>query len=76
MVSPTPKIPHGGLSDNTIKFMFSQRYSLKQTLKEEMAINAQVLSEVEIPYVYLVSLLKVVICLLNFSNNNIWSHNE
>ena len=63
---PTPKIPHGGLSDNIRKVMLNQRYSLKQTLKAAMEINAQVLSEVEITNVYMVSLLKVVICLLIF----------
>ena len=63
---PTPNIPHGGLSKNTRKFLLNQRYSLRKTLKETMSINAQVLLEVEISYFYLVSLLKVVICLLKF----------
>merc|ERR1711915_991864 len=53
---PTPKIPHGGLSDNTRKLLLNHRDSLKQILKAAMAINAQVLSEMEIPEVYLESL--------------------
>lgn len=55
---PTPKIPHGGLSENTRKLLLNQRDSLKQILKAAMAINAQVLSEMEIPDVYLESLPK------------------
>lgn len=55
---PTPKIPHGGLSDNTRKLLLNHRDSLKQILKAAMAINAQVLSEMEIPEVYLESLPK------------------
>lgn len=55
---PTPKIPRGGLSDSTRKLLLNQRDSLKQILKAAMAINAQVLSEMEIPEVYLESLPK------------------
>lgn len=55
---PTPKIPPGGLSDNSRKLLLNQREALKQILKAAMAINAQVLSEMEIPDVYLETLPK------------------
>eukprot|EP00252_Welwitschia_mirabilis_P018159 TRINITY_DN403_c1_g1_i5.p1 TRINITY_DN403_c1_g1~~TRINITY_DN403_c1_g1_i5.p1 ORF type:complete len:376 (+),score=71.74 TRINITY_DN403_c1_g1_i5:972-2099(+) len=55
---PTPKVPEGGLPDRTRKLLQNQRDAVKQILKAVMAINAQVLSEMEIPDVYLDSLPK------------------
>lgn len=55
---PTPKVPPNGLSDTTRKWLLYQKESVNQTLKAAMAINAQVLSEMEIPENYLDSLPK------------------
>lgn len=55
---PSPKVPMGGLSRNTRKMLQNQRDSVNQILKAAMAINAQVLSEMEIPDVYLETLPK------------------
>ncbi|GLJ11163.1 hypothetical protein SUGI_0145070 [Cryptomeria japonica] len=55
---PTPHVPPGGLSRNARKILQSQRESVNQILKAAMAINAQVLSEMEIPDAYLESLPK------------------
>ncbi|KAK2654811.1 hypothetical protein Ddye_014667 [Dipteronia dyeriana] len=55
---PTPKVPTNGLSDATRKFMQFQKDCVNQVLKAAMAINAQVLSEMEIPENYIESLPK------------------
>eukprot|EP01018_Ginkgo_biloba_P026197 Gb_04468 [translate_table: standard] len=49
---PTPRVPEGGLSCDTRKSLQNQRDSVNQILKAAMAINSQVLSEMEIPDVY------------------------
>ncbi|XP_022956262.1 rop guanine nucleotide exchange factor 12 [Cucurbita moschata] len=50
---PTPKVPENGLSENSRKFMQYQKDCVNQVLKAAMAINAQVLSEMEIPENYI-----------------------
>ncbi|KMT03106.1 hypothetical protein BVRB_8g196640 [Beta vulgaris subsp. vulgaris] len=55
---PTVKIPPGGLSDVTKKWIQYQKDAVNQVLKAAMAINAQVLSEMEIPESYIESLPK------------------
>ncbi|KAL6006206.1 Rho guanine nucleotide exchange factor 8 [Asimina triloba] len=55
---PTPKVPPEGLSDASRKWLQFQKDSVNQVLKAAMAINAQVLSEMEIPENYIESLPK------------------
>ncbi|KAL5835960.1 hypothetical protein ACOSQ4_015457 [Xanthoceras sorbifolium] len=55
---PTAKVPPSGLSDMARKLLQSQKESVNQVLKAAMAINAQVLSEMEIPESYIESLPK------------------
>ncbi|KAK9666119.1 hypothetical protein RND81_14G161700 [Saponaria officinalis] len=55
---PTVKVPADGLSDVTKKWLQFQKDSVNQVLKAAMAINAQVLSEMEIPENYIESLPK------------------
>ncbi|KAK7261810.1 hypothetical protein RIF29_28131 [Crotalaria pallida] len=55
---PTPKVPTEGLSDMARKFLQYQKDSVNQVLKAAMAINAQVLTEMEIPESYIDSLPK------------------
>lgn len=56
---PTVKVPEQGLSDAAKKNLQSQREAMTQVLKAAMSINAQVLTEMEIPENYLDSLPKV-----------------
>ena len=58
---PTPKVPTDGLSDMSRKFLQYQKDCVNQVLKAAMAINAQTLSEMEIPENYIDSLPKVKI---------------
>ncbi|XP_071692539.1 rho guanine nucleotide exchange factor 8-like [Rutidosis leptorrhynchoides] len=55
---PRVKLPPGGLSDESRKWMKHQKDCCNQVLKASMAINAQVLSEMEIPETYIDSLPK------------------
>ncbi|XP_059636183.1 rho guanine nucleotide exchange factor 8-like [Cornus florida] len=55
---PTVKVPQDGLSDMSRKWMQFQKDSVNQVLKASMAINAQILSEMEIPENYIESLPK------------------
>lgn len=57
---PTPKVPPNGLSDVTRKWLQFQKDSVNQVHKAAMAINAQILSEMEIPESYIESLPKVL----------------
>lgn len=57
---PTPKVPPNGLSDITRKWLLFQKESVNQVLKAAMAINAQILTEMEIPENYIESLPKVL----------------
>lgn len=55
---PTPKVPTNGLSSGARKQLQHHRECTNQILKAAMAINNQILSEMEIPYSYLESLPK------------------
>ncbi|KAF3793962.1 Rop guanine nucleotide exchange factor 12 [Nymphaea thermarum] len=55
---PRPKVPPEGLSDMSRKWLQYQKESVQQVLKAAMAINAQVLSEMEIPEAYIEALPK------------------
>ncbi|GJM90833.1 hypothetical protein PR202_ga07151 [Eleusine coracana subsp. coracana] len=55
---PTVKVPSEGLSDVTRKWLQYQKECVNQVLKAAMAINAQVLMEMEIPEIYIESLPK------------------
>ncbi|KAM7256543.1 hypothetical protein ACFE04_012284 [Oxalis oulophora] len=55
---PTAKVPPNGLSEESRKMLQSQKDSVTQVLKAAMAINAQVLSEMEIPESYIETLPK------------------
>lgn len=57
---PTPKVPVNGLSEEGRRNLQHQREAINQILKAAMAINGQVLSEMEVPDVYWDSLPKVV----------------
>lgn len=56
---PTVKVPPEGLSEVTRRWLKFQKDSVNQVLKAAMAINAQVLSEMEVPENYIESLPKV-----------------
>ncbi|KAL8113837.1 rop guanine nucleotide exchange factor 12-like [Apium graveolens] len=55
---PTPKVPPNGLSDVTRQWLQFQKDSVNQVHKAAMAINALILSEMEIPESYIESLPK------------------
>ncbi|KAH6758814.1 RHO guanyl-nucleotide exchange factor 8 [Perilla frutescens var. frutescens] len=55
---PVPKVPPNGLSEATRKWLQYQKDSVNQVLKAAMAINAQVLTEMEIPEAYIEALPK------------------
>ncbi|KAL6984790.1 Rho guanine nucleotide exchange factor 8 [Sarracenia purpurea var. burkii] len=55
---PTVKVPPEGLSDESRKWLHIRKESVNQVLKASMAINAQILSEMEIPENYIESLPK------------------
>ncbi|WJX30075.1 Rop guanine nucleotide exchange factor 9 [Trifolium repens] len=55
---PVVKVPPTGLSDVAVKWIQFQKDNVNQVLKAAMAINAQVLSEMEIPDNYIESLPK------------------
>ncbi|CAM0945894.1 unnamed protein product [Alopecurus aequalis] len=55
---PTVKVPAEGLSEVTRKWLQYQKECVNQVLKAAMAINAQVLVEMEIPEIYIESLPK------------------
>ena len=56
---PTPKVPVNGLSEEGNRRLLHQRENINQILKAAMAINGQVLMEMEVPDVYWDSLPKV-----------------
>lgn len=58
---PTVKVPPNGLSEESRQFLLQQKESAVQVLKASMAINAQILSDMEIPENYIESLPKVEI---------------
>eukprot|EP00250_Pteridium_aquilinum_P022589 c2542_g1_i1 orf=513-2324(-) len=49
---PTPRVPSDGLSHDARKQLQQQRESINQILKAALAINAQILSEMEVPNIY------------------------
>ncbi|XP_039066222.1 rho guanine nucleotide exchange factor 8-like [Hibiscus syriacus] len=53
---PTVKVPERGLSEASRRWLQSQKESVNQVLKAAMAINAEVLSEMEVPESYIDSL--------------------
>ncbi|KAK8535453.1 hypothetical protein V6N13_081581 [Hibiscus sabdariffa] len=55
---PTVKVPANGLSETSRKSLQCQKESVNQVLKAAMAINAEVLSEMEVPESYIESLPK------------------
>ncbi|CAN8252357.1 unnamed protein product [Cochlearia groenlandica] len=55
---PIVKVPKDGLSEESRRLLNQQKDSVSQVLKAAMAINAQVLSEMNIPYNYIDSLPK------------------
>jgi len=58
---PAVKVPPNGLSEVSRKWLQFQRESVNQVLKAAMAINAQVLMEMEIPESYIEALPKVLL---------------
>jgi hypothetical protein len=56
---PTPKVPVNGLSEEARRKLQHQREAINQILKAAMAINGQVLLEMEVPDIYWDSLPKV-----------------
>ncbi|CAG7890101.1 unnamed protein product [Brassica rapa] len=55
---PTVKVPPTGLSETSKTFLLSQKECVSQVLESAMAINAEVLSQMEIPESYIDSLPK------------------
>ncbi|KAJ0804175.1 putative PRONE domain, Rop guanine nucleotide exchange factor [Helianthus annuus] len=55
---PTPKVPSSGLPDLTRKWLQFQQDSVNQVLKAAMAMNAHILTEMEIPENYIDGLPK------------------
>ncbi|XP_071737247.1 rop guanine nucleotide exchange factor 12-like isoform X2 [Rutidosis leptorrhynchoides] len=55
---PTVKVPPGGLSEESRKWMQKQKDCANQVLKASMAINAEILAEMEIPESYMENLPK------------------
>lgn len=58
---PTVRVPPGGLSEASRKWIQHQKELVNQVLKAAMAINANVLMEMEIPEDYIESLPKVFV---------------
>ncbi|KAK9069751.1 hypothetical protein SSX86_010145 [Deinandra increscens subsp. villosa] len=54
----TPKVPPNGLSDVARKWLLFQKDSVNQVLKAAMAMNAHILTEMEIPESYIDGLPK------------------
>lgn len=57
---PTVRVPAEGLSEASRKWLHHQKELVGQVLKAAMAINADVLAEMEIPEEYIESLPKVI----------------
>lgn len=62
---PYPKVPPNGLSEDARKRLQQCRDCTNQILKAALAINSNVLSEMEIPNAYLESLPKVCFYMIN-----------
>lgn len=57
---PTVRVPANGLSDSYRKWLQHMKDLVAQVLKAAMAINANVLMEMEVPDAYMESLPKVI----------------
>ena len=57
---PTVRVPPNGLSDAYRKWLQNQKELVAQVLKAAMAINANILMEMEVPESYTESLPKVI----------------
>lgn len=76
---PIVRVPPNGLSEDSSRWLEFQKDSATQVLKAAMAINAQVLMEMEVPEAYIESLPKVTLnsgfnlnyCLINL----VWTYN-
>ncbi|PPR80812.1 hypothetical protein GOBAR_AA39902 [Gossypium barbadense] len=55
---PKVKVPPNGLSETSRRWLLSEKEAVSQVLKAAMAINASVLSEIEVPESYIDSLPK------------------
>ncbi|XP_047946718.1 rho guanine nucleotide exchange factor 8-like isoform X2 [Salvia hispanica] len=55
---PTVKVPPGGLSEGSKRFLQKQRNAVDQVLKASMAINSQALTDMHIPDSYIETLPK------------------
>ncbi|EPS71328.1 hypothetical protein M569_03429, partial [Genlisea aurea] len=55
---PTVKVPPNGLSQESTLFLHKQKEAVNQVLKASMAINAQILADMDIPDSYIDSLPK------------------
>ncbi|CAH8359062.1 unnamed protein product [Eruca vesicaria subsp. sativa] len=55
---PTVKVPSTGLSETSKTFLLNQKECVSQVLEDAMAINAEVLAQMEIPESYIDSLPK------------------
>ncbi|XP_047942698.1 rop guanine nucleotide exchange factor 9-like [Salvia hispanica] len=55
---PTIKVPPNGLSQDSCVFMQKQKEAVIQVLKASMAINAQILSDMDVPETYVENLPK------------------
>lgn len=69
---PTPKVPADGLSESTKKWLQFQKDAVHQVLKAALAINAQILMEMEVPESYTETLPKV----LHFNTSNFSTKNS
>lgn len=69
---PFPKVPPSGLSEDSRKRLQQCRECTHQILKAAMAINSNVLAEMEIPNAYLKSLPKVWRLLHSIQNCSMW----
>lgn len=58
---PVPRVPPGGLSEDTRKMLQQRHDSTNQILKATKAINAAVLAEMKTPDPYLEALPKVLV---------------
>jgi hypothetical protein len=57
---PTVKVPPNGLSDSSRRWLQHQKELVNQVLKATMAINANVIMEMDVPDAYMESLPKVI----------------
>ena len=62
---PTVRVPPEGLSDQSRKWLQHQKDLVGQVLKAAMAINANVLAQMEIPEEYIEALPKVHLILID-----------